>query len=1328
MSAERPSLETIFEHAIEIADARQRAAYIAQACGDDERLRRQVEILVEAHFQAGSFLESCAPTDPSSNRLTATDAPDGLTTEGSRSERMGAQPAPEVIGDYEVLGELGRGGMGVVYRAWHTRLQRIVALKVIRSGELASAAEVNRFRAEAENVAQLDHPNIVPVYEVGEFQGLPFLTMKLIEGGSLAGVGKSWAGTQPRRAAELVAILAHAVHHAHQRGILHRDLKPGNVLLDAQGQPHIADFGLAKRLGKAEGQTQTGAILGTPSYMAPEQASGHSNQVTLAADVWALGAILYELLTGRPPFVGESVAETLLKVVGDEAVPPARLAPQVPRDLEAVCLKCLEKDPARRYVSAEELADDLRRWLRGEPTQARRVGMLGRAWRWCRRNPVVVSLATAVVLVLTAGVIVSTTFAVLAGHRAIAESAAREDLEKKTVELQISQAQGWVRPLALQVQDLDVILPPLSDPEIEALEELAATKEEKQRLNFLREATRSPTTTQQLRRRVDVALQAALGLDPRRRAAAERLLLARLDTPGLTAEQEIDLATVLVAAAPGPQGARRAAEVLALRMSKAPDRSAGLSLSHVLVAATARVEPKTAAAILVQAMGQTTESDTLRLLALGLAAVVARLEPGEAAAPSAAAAAILAPEMSKAQRPDTFSDLSQGLIAVAAHMKPGEAASCIVQALGKAPAPDRQLQGVALAQGLTAIAAHLSPQEAAEVVAFLRQTLASTTDPSLLRSYAQSLAAMATRLEPREAVAVCTETAAILIRAPGWTSDRYVASVLSQGLVAVAAHMEPRDAATVLVQAMSKTLSAEALQLLAERLARVAPHLEPGVAVEIVALLTQALGRTTEPGALRHLTEGLVAVTARLQPGAATAALTEATAILVPALSKVPPPERQVQSLALPEGLVTLAAHLEPRDAAAILLQAMNKTGDSFALRCLTQRLALAAQPDPSDMGAAARCLVRVMDRATAPDGLRRLAEALAAVTPYLSPRDAGEAVAALKQAVSKATDPGAMRYRAQALADVAARLEPGEAATVCAEVAALLVQRMGKTQALDALYNLAEGLAAVSARMSLGDAAPISAEAATILVRELGKKLREQRSQAQAQRLAEGLAAVAAHMEPRKAAAVCTEAATLLVQTLSKTTIPDGSRFLAQGLVAVVAHLDPRDATAQLTEAAAAFKLRQSKTTDPSALRQLADGLVVVVAPLEPRIAAPLLVQALGKMTDRLAIGILARTLAAVVAGEPGERCCRRVVAGIGASSPLAVAATLNLPPPLPVPVLVDLLRRPLCVGEARRILLGELSRHYGRPFADQWDFASFAQEQNLDLDLFAPFQNKRP
>jgi WD40 repeat protein/tRNA A-37 threonylcarbamoyl transferase component Bud32 len=337
----------------------------------------------------------------------ATPWPDGAPT---------AVPLRPVVAGYEVLGELGRGGMGVVYKARQIGLNRLVALKMILTGSHAHAEDLARFRTEAEAVAGLRHPHIVQIYDVGEQGGLPYFSLEFVEGGSLEARldGTPWLGPQ---AARLIEPLARAMHVAHQKGVIHRDLKPANVLLTADDTPKVTDFGLAKRLDQDSGQTRTGTIMGTPSYMAPEQASGAKAGIGPAADVYALGAVLYELLTGRPPFKAASPLDTILQVINGEPVPPSQLNPRAPRDLETICLKCLQKEPAKRYASAEALADDLRRFQNGEPIHARPVGRLEKAARWCRRNPVVAGLTALVALLLVVGTVVSSYLAVQANRR-----------------------------------------------------------------------------------------------------------------------------------------------------------------------------------------------------------------------------------------------------------------------------------------------------------------------------------------------------------------------------------------------------------------------------------------------------------------------------------------------------------------------------------------------------------------------------------------------------------------------------------------------------------------------------------------------------------------------------------------------------------------------------------------------------------------------------------------------------------------------------------------------------------------------------------------------
>ncbi len=313
-----------------------------------------------------------------------------------KAASSGPTPVKRVkyFGEYELLSEIARGGMGVVYKARQVKLNRIVALKMILSGEFAGSEAVQRFHSEAEAAANLDHPGIVPIYEIGEHAGQHYFSMGFIDGPSLQ--GKLNTGPMPAKdAARLCRKIAEAVAYAHSKNVIHRDLKPANVLIDGNGEPKVTDFGLAKKVEGDSGLTRTGAVMGTPSYMPPEQALGQTDKIGPLADVYSLGAILYCMITGRPPFQAANVVDTLKEVVDSEPVTPRTLDSKIPLDLETICLKCLEKNPAGRYASAQEFVDELQRFDKGEPIKARRISDGARVVRWCKRNPVPVGFFAA---------------------------------------------------------------------------------------------------------------------------------------------------------------------------------------------------------------------------------------------------------------------------------------------------------------------------------------------------------------------------------------------------------------------------------------------------------------------------------------------------------------------------------------------------------------------------------------------------------------------------------------------------------------------------------------------------------------------------------------------------------------------------------------------------------------------------------------------------------------------------------------------------------------------------------------------------------------------
>ncbi len=445
-------VEELFHEAVEV-DPGRRAAFLDTKCGGDGALRAAVQELLDhdARNDAATFLASpvARPTDG-----------DGLAV-ARPGWNVGDAPPPAFPG-YEILGEVGRGGMGVVYRARQTGLNRLVALKMLLPGAPGGLERLVRFRTEAEVLARLNHPNIVPIYDIGECEGRPYFTMEYVPGRDLA----RFLDGRPQDAAasaRLVETLARAVDAAHRCGVIHRDLKPANVLLhkDEGGRmkdvseatspssssfilhpssfiPKITDFGLAKDMTTSAGLTRTGEAMGTPCYMAPEQARGDRKAVGPATDIYSLGVILYEMLTGRPPFDAASPAETVAQVLHDDPVPPSRLRPRLPRDLVTICMKCLDKAPGRRYGAALDLAEDLRRFQAGEPIHARPVGVIERAYRWGRRRPLVAALLGLLGVLIVAFIVTVVVYEVRLRQKLTREEAIDAEQRRQIVRLDIT--------------------------------------------------------------------------------------------------------------------------------------------------------------------------------------------------------------------------------------------------------------------------------------------------------------------------------------------------------------------------------------------------------------------------------------------------------------------------------------------------------------------------------------------------------------------------------------------------------------------------------------------------------------------------------------------------------------------------------------------------------------------------------------------------------------------------------------------------------------------------------------------------------------------------
>jgi len=1203
------------------------------------------------------------------------------------------------FGDYELLEEIARGGMGVIYKARQVSLNRIVALKMILAGQLASQADLARFLAEAEAVAQLRHPNIVQIYERGHRDGLPYFTLEFMEGGSLTA---KLAGTPlpPSEAALLVEKLTRGVQYAHSHGIIHRDLKPSNVLLAADGTPRITDFGLAKRVERASDLTRTGAIMGTPSYMAPEQASG-KKATTTASDVYALGAILYECLTGRPPFRAATPLETILQVLNDEPVPPSYLQGKTPRDLETICLKCLDKDPVRRYATAEALADDLCCFLEKRPIAARPVGRVERAAKLVRRNPLISAAALAVASVLLIGTAVSTYFGISASNEAARARtneadalAARNELasanvtlERSRHDLEITLAQSWLRPLALRGTDQ-----PMTEGEWQAVWELASNRGILS-LRFVEEALRSPRTTRQLRDRAALALPAAVGLDSERRAQVEGLLVARLKDPSLDDEQKNDVA---LAAAAWDGLSQAGADRVARHLSQALAHSQEFGLYWLgqgLAAAAARLDAAhapAAAAFMVQAMQETRDPNVLSLFCQALAAMKQQLPKQEA---GRAAAVIVAHMKNGDPMGWQLVGLLPGLTAYAepreADRIHAEAATAIVQIMRS---NDRGAPW--LAWSLPQLTLHrdakvaLQLREAAEI---LLSQMKSGRDSADLGQRPQTLAALLAAMPGDEATAAATQAVAILVRAAEDSKDSGVWSQVAWGFNALASFLPAERRAAVaaqlaagLLQRMMESADPSTKQSSAQSLANLAPALEAKeaatISAQIAALLSQAVKDSREPWTLRSLAQALAAVASRRPAG----------------------------------------------DALRTLLQAMIETPDNNVRSELIQNFPR-VMPDiqSSDAAKAANLIIEHFQEVKDLAAMSALAPALISLAGRLEAGDAVLVAEKLAKAIDDAKDVPSSLALVQPLAALTARLELRRADSITAPLAAVLLESLRAAKDKTQMDPLANGLGTILPRIESKRAADVSAQAASVLV----AAMKDARNTGAAAQLAQSLVPLAPFLDADEALPL----ADLVAQLMRDSRDINFAISLARLLAAMTPHLKAADAAARLTQA-------MKDTSDRNAL-QLLTPLAAGLQELAQRLATPdavraaiVLLQVLKDQTGATQeVADCLRTLLSSV--DPAQVPARCSVVASAAILPLGAGQMLDavitiMPAAAPFPCrattqeLVELLKMPTCVGPVQRVVLDHLGNRFDHSFRDPWEFVTFANDRGLELDWLSPPQ----
>jgi hypothetical protein len=1324
-----------------------------ELCRDCPELLADVERLLQGTGAVEQLLHApeCAAADPPSEAVVPT------------------RPGPTVphVPDYEILGELGRGGMGVVYKARHVALGRIVALKVIRAGAHASPEELARFQREAEAAAQLSHPNIVQVYQVGASDGLPYCALEYVEGETLAQrLGRG--PLPPREAASLVEALARAAHLAHSRNVVHRDLKPANILLAAGGVatvatpqeaiPKITDFGLARRLDDEGGQTQTGAIVGTPTYMAPEQTSGQRQAVGPAADVYALGNILYECLTGRPPFEGSNALDILEQVRHREPVPPSQVQRPVPRDLETICLKCLRKEPEKRYGSAQELADDLGRFLRGEPVAARPIGSLERLAKWARRRPAVAALL-AVLLVLGPAVIglaiaakVREQDAQLA--RLQQEERARLEEDKRRLEEDRQKSRdAEARVLMTRTDALGHNPRGPDDVEREALWMLTQDRDDFQR-HFFERLLNQEGGPERLGRRAEAAVRAGVRFDTGRRDALAALLKDKLaDDPKAPALVRLGCAEIAATLrAPSTELTGPTCRALLDEMK-----------SPLLAPTSEDANPGE--------FEVNEEHDELVARDAHTVAVLASaLDPDRAAEYRTEAALRLVERM----RGSPSEVLGRTLAELAEQLPPDSALRVIRAILDRPVLYD---SGQAAERAITALTHRLTPEEADRCIRLFLEK----HDPG---NHQPALAMLVKRLTPDQAARFARLALDQAARQPDKPAEMPAPSELWLLLPDLIQRLRPEQ--TVLIaEAVFPRAPANPEQFRQwsnERLASaLAERLPPEQAARWAA---HFIDRVLAPGEM-HLSPPAVELVEKLTGPLPPPRAAELCGRLADVILEEMPRSQD------PNPLLNLLARLGPRLApeqasrtACVVLDLMERAGKVVASR---------PRPAPDQPSPALDARYR----------LNRCANTLSRLARVLPAEQSSDVcAAALRNLLRNKLPDDSFEEWTQVLGDLTERLTPQPAEAVAIEAVVKLAEgdfyhdpsgvvRLSEGPPPDLRAHVAQILARVAGRLSPEAAARLFPEVLRRLDAPSGPPIdtpggppAEELDQRTAERLSEALAALAGRLTPEKTAAQVPHLVSRVKQLRDEShqeRLGDRAFLLRVRPLTSLAALLPPDTASALAES---ILDQMNKTTNERTLEQLSQELVRLGERLPP--------ERLDE-TARTLIAVLARSggsgplnegarlsNVATLTGESGRAATytRTLIGLAGRLSPerasegarvLMDRIARTLPPahpPRPEPgtpearapghdggyrnareqwrnlsdvyheglaalvpragdqALVDLLKSPDCVERRSDLVRGALEKRLGVSCADPWEMAAWLRQHRPDLDLDTPPQ----